>query len=227
MKKKSCMIKISSIIKRVHTLTLHVSKVYVYIHIYINIIDTRARAHIHILAHTHWSQILVQFSSGIRTCAIIHLWFSSSVSPLFVISSNTSWESIWCLIVKLLDGWFFRRSPALWSIRFHEYLFPAASAARSHDLSNFPVVYREKKKKKKNIENDSKSCDSPNGCKFNSMPIILIRFLIEFSKTITRFRRLSHEWFSFFILINHLRSLYRNSIRFENDRLFRKIFQKI
>lgn len=167
-----------------HT-NIHVSKV----HIYINI-QTRARTRTR--THTHSSRILVQFSSGIRTCAIIHLWFSSSVSPLFVISSNTSWESIWCLIVKLLDGWFFRRSPALWSIRFHEYLFPAASAQPLVPMI-FPIsllcIEREKKKK---------------------MIVILFWFskwlqvqlqlfwydFREFSKIITRFGKLSHEWFS-------------------------------
>lgn len=46
------MIKISSIMKRVHTLTLHVSKVYVYIHIYKYNRHARARARTHICTYT-------------------------------------------------------------------------------------------------------------------------------------------------------------------------------
>lgn len=46
------MIKISSIMKRVHTLTLHVSKVYVYIHIYKYNRHARARTYTHLHVHT-------------------------------------------------------------------------------------------------------------------------------------------------------------------------------
>lgn len=199
------MIKISSVTIRVHTLHTRQQGTYIY-----KCTDARAHAHTHIAFIPDTCSIFIGYPDVRNHSPVILVLCLTVIRHLieYLVGINlVPYREIarW-MVLSPVAGSVIDSIPRIFVSR------GISPAARSHDLSNFPAVYRERKKKK----NDSNPVLILQMVA-SSTSIILIRFQRIFKNNLS-FRKIKPRVIFFIILIIlEIRFDSKTIIRFEKS----------